>query len=111
MPSYSSRRLALRRRVIIDTDAKNEADDQFAIVHALLSPSFDLRGIIPAHFGFRPGRSERSMLDSREEVDLILRLMDLTDQVRVENGAPYALPDHKTPVPSPGAELALTCPR
>jgi purine nucleosidase len=25
-----------RRRVIIDTDAKNEADDQFAIVHALL---------------------------------------------------------------------------
>lgn len=107
MPSYSSRRLALRRRVIIDTDAKNEADDQFAIVHALLSPSFDLRGIIPAHFGFRPGRSERSMLDSREEVDLILRLMDLTDQVRVENGAPYALPDHKTPVPSPGAELII----
>ena len=30
-----------RRRVIIDTDAKNEADDQFAIVHALLSPSLD----------------------------------------------------------------------
>ena len=27
-----------RRRVIINTDAKNEADDQFAIVHALLSP-------------------------------------------------------------------------
>ena len=24
------------RRLIIDTDAKNEADDQFAIVHALL---------------------------------------------------------------------------
>ncbi len=24
-----------RRRVIINTDAKNEADDQFAIVHAL----------------------------------------------------------------------------
>ena len=28
-----------RRRVIIDTDAKNEADDQFAIVHGLLSPT------------------------------------------------------------------------
>lgn len=33
-------------RVLVNTDAKNEADDQFAIVHALLTPSFDLRGII-----------------------------------------------------------------
>ena len=29
-----------RVRVIVNTDAKNEVDDQFAIVHALLSPSF-----------------------------------------------------------------------
>ena len=40
-----------RRRVIIDTDAKNEADDQFAIVHALLSPSLEFGGLIAAHFG------------------------------------------------------------
>ena len=40
-----------RRRVIIDTDAKNEADDQFAIVHALLSPSLEVRGLVAAHFG------------------------------------------------------------
>ena len=40
-----------RRRVIIDTDAKNEADDQYAIVHALLSPTLDVRGLVPAHFG------------------------------------------------------------
>ncbi|GAA3161884.1 hypothetical protein GCM10020001_102850 [Nonomuraea salmonea] len=33
------RETAMRqRRVIINTDAKNEADDQFAIVHGLLSP-------------------------------------------------------------------------
>jgi hypothetical protein len=32
-----------QRRIIINTDAKNEADDQFAIVHALLTPSFDVR--------------------------------------------------------------------
>ena len=42
-----------RRRVIIDTDAKNEADDQFAIVHGLLSPTLDIRGLIAAHFGTR----------------------------------------------------------
>ena len=46
-----------RRRVIINTDAKNEADDQFAIVHALLSPSLDVRGLIAAHFG--TSRSDR----------------------------------------------------
>lgn len=40
-----------KARVIINTDAKNEADDQFAIVHGLLTPSFQLHGIIPAHFG------------------------------------------------------------
>ena len=40
-----------RRRVIINTDAKNEADDQFAIVHALLSPSLDVRGFIAAQVG------------------------------------------------------------
>ena len=41
------------QRVIINTDAKNEADDQYAIVHAVLTPSFDLHGIIPAHYGTR----------------------------------------------------------
>ena len=49
------------RRVIVDTDAKNEADDQYAIVHALLSPTLDVRGIVPAHFGTE--RSTTSMLD------------------------------------------------
>ena len=39
-------------RAIINTDAKNEADDQYAIVHALLSPTLDTR-LIAAHFGTR----------------------------------------------------------
>ena len=42
---------ASRLRVIVDTDAKNEVDDQFALVQALLSESFDIRGIVAAHFG------------------------------------------------------------
>jgi purine nucleosidase len=39
------RPLAKRRRVILDTDAKNEADDKYAIVRGLLSPNLDVRGI------------------------------------------------------------------
>ena len=79
-----------RRRVIVDTDAKNEADDQYAIVHALLTPMFDLRGLVAAQWGHR--RSDRSMLDSRAEIDHLLELMDLGGQVTVANGAAEAIP-------------------
>src|SRR5215212_9630547 len=82
-------RVASRRRVIINTDAKNEADDQFAIVHALLSPSLEVRGLIAAHFG--TSRSNRSMEESREEIDLLLDLLRLEDKVTVANGAREAI--------------------
>jgi purine nucleosidase len=94
-----------RRRLIVDTDAKNEADDQFAIVHTLLTPIFDLRGIIPAHFGTE--RTTRSLQESREEVDHLLGLMGLADRVRVSDGAPHALEDDRTAVDSAGARLII----
>jgi len=93
------------RRVIINTDAKNEADDQYAIVHALLSPTLDIRGLVAAHFGTE--RSTRSMEESREEIDLLLGLMDRAGEVPVANGAATALPDATTPVDSPGAQLII----
>src|SRR5262245_26429073 len=92
-----------RRRVIVDTDAKNEADDQFAIVHALLSPTLDVRGLIPAHFGRH--RSDRSMEESREEIDLLLRLMDV--KAPVANGSALPLADESSPQDSPGARLII----
>jgi purine nucleosidase len=94
-----------RRRVIIDTDAKNEADDQFAIVHALLSPSLEVRGLIPAHFG--SSRSSRSMRESREEIDRLLDLMGLAGTVTVADGAAHAIADDRTPRDSPGARLIV----
>ena len=45
---------ACRVRVIIDTDAKNEGDDDFAILHHLLTPQFDVRGICATHFEVKP---------------------------------------------------------
>ena len=92
-----------RARVIVNTDAKNEADDQFAIVHALLTPSFEVHGVIPAHFGER--RTTESLKESREEVDRLLGLMGWAGRVRVADGAPRALPDEATPLPSPGSAL------
>jgi purine nucleosidase len=95
-----------QRRVIINTDAKNEADDQFAIVQALLTPMFDLRGLIPAHFG--TVRSDRSMEESREEIDLLLDLTGLAGKVTVANGAPTAIADEHTAADSPGAQLIIS---
>ena len=97
--------LASRRRVIINTDAKNEADDQFAIVHALLSSSLEVRGLIAAHFG--TSRSDRSVQESREEIDLLLELLGLEQQVTVANGAPTGIPDQQTPRDSEGARLII----
>ena len=82
------------------TDAKNEADDQFAIVQALLSETLDVRGIVPSHFG-RPG----SMAASRDEVHLLLRLLRIP--ALVADGSPHALADTGTPAPSPGSRLII----
>jgi inosine-uridine nucleoside N-ribohydrolase len=92
-------------RVIINTDAKNEADDQYAIVHGLLTPMFDLHGIVPAHFGSI--KSKTSLKDSADEVLKILDLMELTGQVRVADGALGPMPDEATPMPSAGAEMII----
>lgn len=97
--------MATQRRVIIDTDAKNEADDQYAIVQALLSPTLDVRGIIPVHFGAE--RSEHSRDESRAEVDLLLDLLGLAGRITVADGAATCLPDASTPVDSPGARLII----
>lgn len=94
-----------RKRVIIDTDAKNEADDQYAIVQAALTPSFDLRGMIAAQFGNT--KYPETMLESRKELDLLHRLIGGTPSYPILNGAPTPIPDEKTPAPSEGAELIV----
>ncbi|HEY5783947.1 MAG TPA: nucleoside hydrolase [Microlunatus sp.] len=97
--------MATQRRVIINTDAKNEADDQYAIVHGLLSPTLDVRGLIAAHFGTE--RSSRSMAESRAEIDHLLDLIGRTGEVVVADGSPTAIVDEATPAPSPGADLIV----
>ncbi|MBP3543199.1 MAG: nucleoside hydrolase [Lachnospiraceae bacterium] len=72
-------------RVIFDSDVKNEVDDQFAIVHALLTESFDIRGIVPTHFGKE--KSPHSQKDSEEEVRLLLQKLKLEDCVKIAGGA------------------------
>lgn len=92
-------------RLIVDTDAKNEADDQFAIVQALLSPKFEHVGLIAAHFG--QDRCRDSMMQSYHELETIFDLMDFPAENMIYKGAETAIPDKQTPVASEGAELII----
>lgn len=98
-----------RVRVIVHTDCKNEADDQFALAHHLMTPKFDVRGIVAGHFDgnnheYGPGQTEQASYD---EILKVLDLMGLSGQYPVLHGAAAALPDTETPIPSEGAEFII----
>lgn len=92
-------------RVIINTDAKNEADDQFTIVHALLTPKFHVKGLIGAQFGTR--RTQESMQESVDECDLLLELMELKGKVDVFPGAKKEIVSETDYEYSEGAKLIV----
>ena len=89
-------------RVIVDTDAKNEADDQFAIVQALLSPKFENVGFIAAHFG--TDRFVDSMERSYQELCTIFDKMHMDKSV-IFKGAPHGLVTKSEPVVSEGRRI------
>lgn len=87
-----------QKRVIILTDIAAEADDPYAIVHHLLSPSEDVKGIVAVHFAgqsaehgedapLRSGTRDRSY----ESGQKILDLMEI-DNVPLLRGAAGPLP-------------------
>ncbi|MCH3926500.1 MAG: nucleoside hydrolase [Atopobiaceae bacterium] len=59
-----------RKRVLIFSDVTNEADDPFAIAHALLSPSLEARGIVATHY-VRPGTMEESYAAALELAEIM----------------------------------------
>lgn len=79
-------------------------DDQFAIVQAVLSESFDLRGIVAAHFGTE--KSKQSMQDSYDEINKVLSLMNVED-ITVLHGAERALESEHIPMESEGARFII----
>ncbi len=91
-------------RVITDTDAANEGDDQFAIVHTLLSSKFENVAMIAAHFGTR---HDHTMQESYDELIRIFGKLDMDPEGVVVHGAPHALPDEHTPVASEGARRII----
>lgn len=104
--------------LVIDTDAKNETDDQFAIAWALLSPErFDVQAVYAAPFSYdciKPGlpnweahsnlaknwTPKKGMLASYEEIKHIYSLLGLNPEGKVFYGADRYISQHHAPVES-----------
>lgn len=93
-------------RVIVDTDAKNEADDQFAIMHHLLSPSLDVRGIVAAHFESKAKTPGETVEMSYREALRIMELAEI-DDVPVFRGCPLPLKNMQDAPDSDGVRFII----
>lgn len=89
-------------RLIINSDAKNEADDQFAIAQALLSEKFIVKGIIGAHFS-----RENSMIKSYEECKLMVNLTKQEGKFPVVKGSAKKMRSETDYEYSEGAKLIV----
>lgn len=96
-------------RMIVHTDCKNEADDQFALAHHLMTPRFIVKGIVGGHFNMNPqewgeGRTAQASVD---EIRRVLKLMELEGGYPVVKGAEVPLKDEFTPNRSEGAQFII----
>ena len=92
--------------VVLDTDAYNEIDDQFAIAYMLRSPErMNVKAFCAAPFFNSNSTSpEDGMYRSYEELLKLLKLADREDMIpHVYKGSTCYLPDEQTPVPSDAA--------
>ena len=100
-------------RLLIYTDCANEADDQYTLAHLLMTPKFDVKGIIAAHFnmntqyeefGIAPGSTAKRSMD---EIEKVLDLMGLTGQYPLATGSGYPLKDETTPIESEATKMII----
>lgn len=88
-----------KKRVIVHSDIKNEADDQYAIIQHLLTPTEDVIGIIAGHFCGSPGIREllakirevsleefQQMIDSNENYRSHMPKLETSMQCSFEEG-------------------------
>ena len=109
MPHYLKRPEGLVD-IVLDTDAYNEIDDQFAIAYILKSPEkFNVKAICAAPFyNEKSSGPEDGMRKSFDEVIKITKLAERTDVLPlIYEGSTGYLADEKTPVISQAAEKII----
>lgn len=97
-------------RMIVHTDCKNEADDQYAVAHHLMTPKFAVTGLIAGHFDkanqgrYPDGGTAKASYD---EIIKVLDLMHVKDEYPVFMGSARPLADENTPNICPGAQFIV----
>ncbi|WP_343209192.1 nucleoside hydrolase [Anaerolentibacter hominis] len=96
-------------RLIIHTDCKNEADDQYALAHHLMTPKFMVKGIIAAHFdkNVQEYGAGNTMDASFQEILKMLDLMGLSGEYPVLKGAPVPMEHETDMIESEGADFII----
>ena len=92
-----------KRRILVDSDAKNEIDDQFAIVRALIAPELKVEGLTAAGFSGQKDSAQRSY----DEEQKLLQLMGLDGKVPLALGSALPLKDKRTPDETAAARLII----
>lgn len=97
--------LEKKHRIILDTDAYNEVDDQFCIAYCMRAKEkIELLSINAAPFlNERSTSPADGMEKSFEEIFKVMRLVDPTASIPVYRGSTHFLRDEKTPVESDAA--------
>ena len=92
--------------IVIDSDAYNEIDDQFAISYAIYAPEkIRVRALYAAPFtNERSSGAADGMEKSYREMKKLLSLAGCSNQIPVFKGSDRYLPDEKTPVISEAAK-------
>lgn len=94
-----------RMRVVIDSDAKCEIDDQWAIALAILSPErFTIEGFVAANFDHESGPA--SIEESAKEIELILEKAGMVGKWPVKRGS-HPMQYQATPVESEGVAFII----
>lgn len=99
-----------RVRVIVHTDCKNEADDQYALAHWMMTPFVDVRGIVAGHFDSKARMfhtDHNTARQSYDEVIKVLKLMGLEGKSPVYLGAEEPMTDVQTVMDSEAARFII----
>ncbi|MBQ2726063.1 MAG: nucleoside hydrolase [Clostridia bacterium] len=98
-----------KKKVIVDTDAYNEMDDQFSILYALCSDRMEVIAVNAAPFrNDRADTFEDGMVKSYEEILRLTALLPDGDSIPVFHGSRKAIEQTGHPAPSPAAENIIS---
>jgi len=95
-----------KHRIILDTDAYNEVDDQFCLAYCMLAKEkIDLLSVNAAPFlNSRSTSPADGMEQSYQEIFKVMKLVDPNASIPVYRGSTSFLPNKNTPVESEAAE-------